>query len=356
MHAGELGHVLDVVDHDPADAGGHRRGQLGGRLGVAVHVDPLGREAGLERQVQLAARRDVAAEALLARTARARRSPGTPWRRTAPRRGRRGSLRSASRNLRARARRSSSAITYTGVPNASRELDGVAAADRQAARGHGRGVRVDAAGGGRHDRAGSMTHSLAHVVDVPDGDPWGGLVILHGAGSRKENHADMAAAAVAAGLCAVRYDARGHGETGGRLDGRALEDVAAAAALLPAGLPVALRGSSMGGYLALVAAARRRRGRGRRDLPGAGGAAARRAADRAAGVRRRRRRSRRCLAAHPLEEAVGALACPCSSSTPRATRRCRSPAPARCRSCSRHPASRLEVYRRRRPPLRAACG
>ena len=100
-----------------------------------------------------------------------------------------------------------------------------------------------------------MTHSLAHVVDAPPGEPWGGLVILHGAASSKENHADMAAAAVAAGLVAVRFDARGHGDTGGALDGRAIEDVAAAAELVPAGLPVALRGSSMGGYLALVSAA-----------------------------------------------------------------------------------------------------
>jgi uncharacterized protein len=103
-----------------------------------------------------------------------------------------------------------------------------------------------------------MTHppvALAHLLDLPQGDPWGGLVILHGAGSRKENHADMAAVAAAAGLAVVRYDMRGHGASGGRLDGRAIEDVAAAAALLPAGLPVALRGSSMGGYLALVAAA-----------------------------------------------------------------------------------------------------
>jgi uncharacterized protein len=102
-----------------------------------------------------------------------------------------------------------------------------------------------------------MTHSaaaLAHVVDMPAGEPWGGLAILHGAGSRKENHADMAAAAAAAGLAAVRFDMRGHGATGGLLDGRALDDVAAAAALLPSGLPIALRGSSMGGYLALVAA------------------------------------------------------------------------------------------------------
>jgi len=103
-----------------------------------------------------------------------------------------------------------------------------------------------------------MTHSafaLAHAIDRPDGDPWGGLVILHGAGSRKENHADMARAAADAGLVTVRFDMRGHGESGGRLDGRAVSDVAAAAALLPVGLPVALRGSSMGGYLALVAAA-----------------------------------------------------------------------------------------------------
>jgi pimeloyl-ACP methyl ester carboxylesterase len=102
-----------------------------------------------------------------------------------------------------------------------------------------------------------MTHSalaLSHLLDMPEGDPWGGLVILHGAGSRKENHADMAAAAVAAGLAAVRFDMRGHGATGGMLDGRAIGDVAAAAALLPAGVPFALRGSSMGGYLALVAA------------------------------------------------------------------------------------------------------
>jgi pimeloyl-ACP methyl ester carboxylesterase len=102
-----------------------------------------------------------------------------------------------------------------------------------------------------------MTHSgfaLAHALDRPEGEPWGGLVILHGAGSRKENHADMARAATAAGLAAVRFDMRGHGETGGLLDARAIDDVAAAAELLPAGLPIALRGSSMGGYLALVAA------------------------------------------------------------------------------------------------------
>ena len=137
-------------------------------------------------------------------------------------------------------------------------------------------------------------------------------MILHGAGSRKENHADMGRAAAAAGLATVRYDMRGHGETGGLLDGRALEDVAAAAALLPAGLPFALRGSSMGGYLALVAAARGRRGRGRRGLPGAGAAAGARAAHRPAGGRGRHRGARGAAGRAPAR----------AEPSPRSTSRC----------------------------------
>ena len=83
-----------------------------------------------------------------------------------------------------------------------------------------------------------MTHRpalpLAHAIDRPAGEPWGGMLILHGAGSRKENHADMARAAAEAGLVALRVDLRGHGATGGTMDGRAIADVAAAAAELPA--------------------------------------------------------------------------------------------------------------------------
>jgi alpha-beta hydrolase superfamily lysophospholipase len=90
--------------------------------------------------------------------------------------------------------------------------------------------------------------------------PRGGVVILHGAGSCKESHHDFARAALPLGLCAIAFDARGHGESASPMDGRAADDVAAMATLLrersgnPA-LPIALRGSSMGGYLALVAAA-----------------------------------------------------------------------------------------------------
>ena len=94
---------------------------------------------------------------------------------------------------------------------------------------------------------------LAYSLWLPEGDPWAGLVILHGAGSCKESHHDFARAARAAGLAAVCFDQRGHGDTGGELDGRVLDDVATIAALL-GDLPLALRGSSMGGYLAILAA------------------------------------------------------------------------------------------------------
>ena len=94
---------------------------------------------------------------------------------------------------------------------------------------------------------------LAYSLWLPEGDPWAGLVILHGAGSCKESHHDFARAARAAGLAAVCFDQRGHGATGGALDGRVLDDVATVSALL-GDVPLALRGSSMGGYLAIAAA------------------------------------------------------------------------------------------------------
>src|SRR5215217_1714416 len=96
---------------------------------------------------------------------------------------------------------------------------------------------------------------LAYSLWLPEGDPWGGVVILHGAGSCKESHHDFARAARAAGLSAVCFDQRGHGASPGRLDGRVLDDVATIARLL-GDVPLALRGSSMGGYLAMLAAER----------------------------------------------------------------------------------------------------
>jgi pimeloyl-ACP methyl ester carboxylesterase len=96
---------------------------------------------------------------------------------------------------------------------------------------------------------------LAYALFRPDRAPAGGVVVLHGAGSQKENHYDFARECRAAGLAAVCFDQRGHGASDGALDGRAVEDVATMAGLLPDGVPVALRGSSMGGWLALAAGA-----------------------------------------------------------------------------------------------------
>jgi pimeloyl-ACP methyl ester carboxylesterase len=188
-----------------------------------------------------------------------------------------------------------------------------------------------------------MTDSLAHVVSVPDGEPWGGLVILHGAGSRKENHADMAAAAVAAGMAVVGFDARGHGDTGGRADGRAIEDVAAAAALLPDGLPVALRGSSMGGYMALIAAS----AAGAAAVVAICPAPARLLLD---GLRDGSLRFEagpefaELLAAHPLEAAVGALAAPVLIQHAEGDEQVPVSGSRALARLFRHPASRLETF------------
>jgi uncharacterized protein len=99
-----------------------------------------------------------------------------------------------------------------------------------------------------------LRDGLAYALFAPAGATLGGVVVLHGAGSQKENHFDFARACAAAGLAAVVFDQRGHGASDGALDGRAVDDVAAMAALLPDGVRVALRGSSMGGWLALAAA------------------------------------------------------------------------------------------------------
>jgi uncharacterized protein len=101
---------------------------------------------------------------------------------------------------------------------------------------------------------------LAYSLWLPKRPARAGVVVLHGAGSCKENHHDFARAAVGSGLAAIAFDQRGHGESQGPMDGRVLEDIGAITALLRARIgqadaPIALRGSSMGGYLAIVAAA-----------------------------------------------------------------------------------------------------
>jgi pimeloyl-ACP methyl ester carboxylesterase len=96
---------------------------------------------------------------------------------------------------------------------------------------------------------------LAYALVEPGTRPCGGVVILHGAGSRKESHLDFARLCAGAGLAAIAFDQRGHGASQGALGASVIDDVAAIAGLLPAG-PVFLHGSSMGAFVALAAASR----------------------------------------------------------------------------------------------------
>ena len=86
-----------------------------------------------------------------------------------------------------------------------------------------------------------------------------GLVVGHGAGSRRGNHDEFCRLACASGFVVVAVDFRGHGESEGRADGPLEHDLLAAARHLRT-LPfvdaeeVCYRGSSMGGFYGLKAA------------------------------------------------------------------------------------------------------
>src|SRR5919109_833544 len=104
-------------------------------------------------------------------------------------------------------------------------------------------------------------HGRPYWLWLPESaPPWPGMVILHGAGSRKENHGDFGRACAASGWAALAYDQRGHGEATDEMGPAGLGDVTRMAGLL-AGLEgvdpgrVCVRGSSLGGVMAVQAAA-----------------------------------------------------------------------------------------------------
>jgi alpha-beta hydrolase superfamily lysophospholipase len=101
------------------------------------------------------------------------------------------------------------------------------------------------------------THDgLAYALFLPDEEPKMGVVVLHGAGSAKESHFDFARAARERGVAALAYDARGHGRSEGEFGPGAIDDALAMAGLLRGhARDVALRGSSLGGFCAILAAA-----------------------------------------------------------------------------------------------------
>jgi uncharacterized protein len=111
------------------------------------------------------------------------------------------------------------------------------------------------------ERSTPRNHGLAYALSLPDDPPpWPAVVVVHGAGSRKENHADFARLATASGWAALTFDLPGHGESEPAMSGSAVEAVLAMAELLGSqegvdASRVAVRGSSLGGFLAICAAA-----------------------------------------------------------------------------------------------------
>ena len=106
------------------------------------------------------------------------------------------------------------------------------------------------------------THNgLAYALWLPElTPPYPGVVVVHGAGSRKENHADFARLATANGWGALTFDLPGHGQSEPEMSGEAVAAVISMVdrlAVQPgvdAGR-IVVRGSSLGGFLALHAAA-----------------------------------------------------------------------------------------------------
>jgi alpha-beta hydrolase superfamily lysophospholipase len=100
-----------------------------------------------------------------------------------------------------------------------------------------------------------------YMLWLPESAPsWPGMVILHGAGSRKENHGEFGRACAASGWAAISFDQRGHGESRDGMTPAALADVGRIARFLAdiEGVDpgrVCVRGSSMGGFMAIQAAA-----------------------------------------------------------------------------------------------------
>lgn len=104
-------------------------------------------------------------------------------------------------------------------------------------------------------------HGLSYELWLPaSAPPWPGVVVIHGAGSCKENHADFGRLASGMGWTAIVYDQRGHGDSEGEMSPAALADVGRMARFLGAveGVDrerVCTRGSSMGGFAAIHATA-----------------------------------------------------------------------------------------------------
>jgi uncharacterized protein len=100
-------------------------------------------------------------------------------------------------------------------------------------------------------------NGLAYALFLPEDEPEAGVVIAHGAGSAKESHFDFGRMCRESGLVALAFDSKGHGRSEGAFGQDAVDDVLSMCEIVRAHAPqVAVRGSSLGGFLAIHAGAK----------------------------------------------------------------------------------------------------
>ena len=109
------------------------------------------------------------------------------------------------------------------------------------------------------DSNGAHLSAELHLPEGGRGARNPAVIVCHGLASRKESHAPFAAFLAGAGFAALNFDWRGHGASDGSLDENILDDVGAVLSYLQMrrevdATRIAMRGSSLGGYLALLAA------------------------------------------------------------------------------------------------------
>ena len=107
--------------------------------------------------------------------------------------------------------------------------------------------------------AATRENNTSNTKTSLDANKLPGLIVCHGAGSKRSNHTEFSHTACESGFVVLNIDLRGHGDSSGMADGPLELDICAAVDFLRAhpavdAEKICYRGSSMGGFYGLKAA------------------------------------------------------------------------------------------------------